>query len=382
MGQGWSVTPFVPPLDEPAVADLRARLRRTRWPDPAPGAPWEQGTDLGYLSRLCAYWAEEFDWSAQVDNLRRYTHVRARVGGTEVHAVHAPARHGAGVPIVLTHGWPSAFTEYLPVVPLLTDPAAHGIDGPEFDVVLPSLPGYAYSPRPARPVNYRDVARLWHELMRALGYDRYAAGGGDFGAGVATLMALEDPARLMALHLSNMELAPYLGPGAVPLTAAERAYLAGAEAWWATEGGYKAIQSTRPQTLGYALNDSPAGLAAWIVEKWRAWEDPHGDLDDHARREQVLTVLTLYWVTRTITSSMRDYYDNRWRGIALGLHDHVRVPTAFAAFADPAGDPPREWVERLYDVVRWTPMARGGHFAATEAPELFARDVVGFFAEL
>ena len=374
---------FVPEADEEMIADVRARLRRTRWPDPAPGGPWEQGTDLGYLRRLCEYWAGEFSWPAQVEYLRRFRQVRVEVDGVLIHAVHEPARHGRGIPIVLTHGWPSAFTEYLPVVDLLTDPAAHGIDGPEFDVVIPSLPGYGYSPRPRRTgLNYREVARLWHRLMNALGYRRYGAGGGDFGAGVATLMALDDPDPLIGVHLSTLELDPCTGPGSPPLSPAERAYTAAADAWWAAEGGYKAIQSTRPQTLGYALNDSPAGLAAWIVEKWRGWGDTGGDIESRFTADQLLTVVTLYWATQTITTSIRDYYDNRWQRVAIGADDHVDVPTGIAVFADPAGDPPREWAQRLYNVARWTPMPRGGHFAPTEEPGLFARDLAGFFADL
>jgi pimeloyl-ACP methyl ester carboxylesterase len=370
---------------EVVVAE-QARIRNTRWPDSSPAAPWSQGTDLGWLQKLMDYWAGEFDWRAQERRLAQFPHFRVALDGARIHFVHVRARHGRGIPLILTHGWPSAFLEYLPLVPLLTDPVGHGIDGPAFDLVLPSLPGYGFSERPARTgVNYRYVATLWHRLMMELGYDRYGSGGGDFGAGVATLMALDRPDSIIGIHLSNLELGPYTGPGSRVLSPAEEAYVETSDRWWQSEGGYKAIQSTRPQTLGYALNDSPAGLAAWIAEKWRAWSDCGGNLDERISRDALLTLVTLYWVTGTITSSMRDYFDNRWHGITLGPDDMVRSPTAIANFTSQyafEGDPPREWAERLYNVQRWSPMPRGGHFAPMEEPEALARDIAAFFATL
>jgi pimeloyl-ACP methyl ester carboxylesterase len=223
--------------------------------------------------------------------------------------------------------------------------------------------------------------------MSGLGYERYGAQGGDFGAGIATFMALKNPRPMIGVHLSNLEIAPYTGPGARPLSAAEKAYRERNEIFWQEEYGYKAIQSTKPQTLGYALNDSPAGLAAWILEKWRSWADSGGNLDERISRDFLLTMVTLYWVTQTITSSIRDYFDNdntRFR-ITLGQQDFVDVPTGIAVFANnfvDEGTPPREWAERLYNVRRWTPMPRGGHFAPAEEPELLARDIAAFFAGL
>lgn len=303
--------------------------------------------------------------------------------------MHERARGRGGIPLILGHGWPSCFAELLPLVPLLTDPAGHGISGPAFDVVIPSLPGYGFSPRPAAAggVTYRYVAGLWHQLMRGLGYQRYGVGGGDFGSGIATFMALDNPGPLIGLHLTNLELAPWTGPGSRPLSPAEQAHLERARRWDQAERGYTAIQSTKPQTLGYALNDSPAGLAAWILEKWRSWSDCGGDLEARFTRDFLLTIVTLYWVTGTITSSIRDYYDNRrWQGEPrLGSGDVVHVPTAVAVFPHmlvPEGEPPREWAERLDDIRRWTVMPRGGHFAPAEEPELAARDIAAFFAIL
>jgi pimeloyl-ACP methyl ester carboxylesterase len=382
------VTPFSIQIEAEVLSDLRERIRNTRWPDQAPGAAWEHGTDLAYLRRLLAYWADGFDWHARERELNAVNHFRADLDGVHIHFVQERARRGHGIPLILTHGWPSTFAELLPLVSFLTDPDAHGIDGPAFDVVIPSLPGYGFSERPARAgVNYQHVAGLWHRLMRGLGYERYGAQGGDFGAGVATFMALTNPQPMIGVHLSNLEISPYTGPGARPLSAAEKGYRAINEAFWQDEYGYKAIQSTKPQTLGYGLNDSPAGLAAWILEKWRAWADSRGNLDERFSRDFLLTTVTLYWVTQTIASSMRDYFDNdnrRFR-IALGPHDFVNVPTGIAVFANSfvdEGQPPREWAERLYDVRRWTPMPRGGHFAPAEEPELLAHDIAAFFGGL
>ncbi len=378
--------PFSIRIEDGVLSDLRARIHNTRWPDQAPDVAWEQGADRAFLRELLAYWADAFDWRAQERLLNKFTHLRADLDGVHIHIVHERAVHGHGIPLILTHGWPSTFVELLPLVPLLTDPAAHGIDGPAFDVVIPSLPGYGFSDRPAQTgVNYRYTAGLWRRLMQGLGYERYGAYGTDLGAGVSTFMALDDPNAMIGIHVSNLEIAPYTGPGSRPLSEAERAYLARNEAWWQAEGGYKAIQATKPQTLGYGLNDSLAGLAAWILEKWRSWADSRGDLDGRFSREFLLTTLTIYWATQTIMSSMRDYVDNRRFGVTLGPQDVVHVPTGIAVFAHQFvddGAPPREWAERLYNVRRWTLMPRGGHFAPTEEPARLARDIATFFADL
>jgi pimeloyl-ACP methyl ester carboxylesterase len=377
------VEPFTIDVGQEVLDDLRARLERTRWPDAAPGEPWAQGTDLDYLRDLLAYWADGFDWRARERELNAFEHFRAQVDGVPIHFVHAHARDGSGIPLILTHGWPSAFVELLPLVPLLTDPP----EGPAFDLVIPSLPGYGFSERPARTgVTSRFTAGLWHRLMRGLGYERYGAHGGDWGASVSTFMALDDPQPMIGVHLANLDNEPYTGPGSRELTEAERAYVADFARWLDAEHAYADLQATKPQTLAYALSDSPAGLAAWIVEKWRAWADTDGEVDERFGRDLLLTVVTLYWVNATIATSLRDYYDNRHSAeMTIGAEDFVAVPTALAAFYAnfiPEGVPPREWVERLYDVRRYTPMPSGGHFPAAEEPELLARDIAAFFAEL
>jgi pimeloyl-ACP methyl ester carboxylesterase len=357
------VEPFSIAVREDVLADLRDRIRATRWPEPSPEAPWAQGTDRGYLRALLAYWADGFDWREQERRLNAVEHFRVDVDGVRIHYAHV--RRG-GLPLILTHGWPSTFVEHLQLVPYLG----------AFDLVIPSLPGYGFSERPARNTT-RDTARLWHRLMQGLGYDRYGAQGGDFGASVTTHMALEQPERLVGIHLHQIDDRPPAGGG--PPTGAEREYAAAVEAWDAVERGYSSIQSTKPQTVAYALNDSPAGLAAWLVEKWRSWSDDLDSID----RDVLLANLTLFWATQTIGTSMRDYYDMRWHRPEIVAR--VRVPTAVALFANELvseGTPPREWAERLYDIRRWTPMPHGGHFAPAEQPALLARDIAEFFDSL
>ena len=380
------IEPFTLHVDDAELADLQARIRNTRWPPNAPGPAWGQGADLAYLKGLLAYWADGFDWRAQERRLNGLHHYRTSIDDVPIHFVHEKARNGKGIPLILSHGWPSCFIEWLPTVPLLTDPAAHGIDGPAYDVVIPSLPGYGYSERPERTgVNYRYVAGLWHELMGELGYERYGAGGGDWGAGVASLLAFDRPDSVIGLYLTTFELDPYRGPDAPSLSAAERAYLAVRDGWDARERGYSSIQSTKPQTAGYGLTDSPAGLAAWILEKWRSWSDSGGDLDARFSRDFLLTLLTIYWTTGSITTSMRDYYDNRWAKVEFGRDDRISTPTGYGVFTRhfvDEGEPPQEWAARLYNIQRWTPMPRGGHFAAVEEPELVAHDLAAFFGAL
>ncbi len=372
--------PFAIHVEDAVLADLRVRLSGTRWPDQMQDAGWEQGTERETLRSLVAYWTDGYDWRAYERELNELPQFKADVRGLGIHFVHQRAACGAGLPILLVNGWPSTFVEELPLVPLLTDPHAHGIAGPAFDVVIPSLPGYGFSDRsPRAGMTPRAMAEMFVELMRGLGYDRFVAHGSDFGAEVLTQLALCFPQRLAGLHLSTFDWRPYLGAGSRSLSPAERRYLSERVEG---ESGYDELQSTKPQSLGYALNDSPAGLAGWMLEKWRSWSDCRGDVIGHFGRDFLLAMLTIYWVTETATSSARLYYDHRRYQAPLGPHDHVDVPTAVALFHHnfvSEGVPPREWAERLFNVCRWTDMARGGHFAATEEPVLLATDIAAFY---
>ena len=357
------------------LADLRARLRATRWPDAPEDAGWSMGTDLEYLRELVAYWADGFDWPAQEAALNRLPRFRAPVGGLGIHFVHARAA-GPALPLVLGHGWPDSFWRYTKVLPLLTDPGAHGADPADaFHVVVPDMPGFGYSDRPAVPLDSIAVADLWAELMGQLGYPRFGAAGGDVGSHVSRYLALNHADRVVAVHRTDAGL-----PAHVPddLTPEERDWLAGAAAWGATEGAYAAMHRTKPQTAAFGLTDSPVGLAAWIVEKLQAWSDCRGDVESPFTPDEILTNVTIYWLTATIGSSMRMYRANAAIPPAQ-LARRVEVPSGFAIFQGDVVRPPRAWLERTANVVRVTEPARGGHFAAFEEPELYAQELREFF---
>lgn len=371
--------PFRTRTSAAAIDDLRTRLRATCWPDAPEDAGWALGTDVGYLRELVAYWADGFDWSAQEETLGRLPRFRAEVGGLGIHFVHARAVAPTGpvLPLVLSHGWPDSFWRYSKVIPLLTDPGAHGADPADaFDVVVPDLPGFGYSDRPTgAPLNSIDVAELWAHLMTGLGYPRFGAAGGDIGSHVSRYLALNEPDRVVAVHRTDGGL-PVGDPA--DLTPEERSWLADGARWAATEGAYAAIQRTRPQTAAVGLTDSPAGLAAWIVEKLRAWSDSDGDLERSFTRDEILTGISIYWFTGTIGSSMRMYSANAAIPAAQ-LTRRVEVPSGFALFPGDILRPPRPWLERTANTVRVTEPSRGGHFAAFEEPELYAEEMREFF---
>ncbi|MEV0890865.1 epoxide hydrolase family protein [Promicromonospora sp. NPDC050262] len=371
--------PFAPQASSEAIEDLRARLRATRWPDAPEDVGWSLGTDLGYLRELVAYWADGFDWRAQEAALARLPRFRASVGGLGIHFVHARAVAPSGpvLPLVLSHGWPDSFWRYSKVVPLLTDPGAHGADPADaFDVVVPDMPGFGYSDRPTgAPLSSIAVAGLWAGLMTVLGHERFGAAGGDIGSHVSRYLALDHPDRVVAVHRTDGGLPVFAGDPAT-LRAEERAWFAETATWSATEGAYGAMHRTKPQTVAAGLNDSPAGLAAWIVEKLRAWS--FGDLEDAYTRDEILTNITIYWLTGTIGSSMRMYHANGAIP-ARQLTRRVEVPSGFSLFPGDIVRPPRAWLERTANTVRVTEPERGGHFAAFEEPELYAQELRDFF---
>jgi len=373
--------PFAPQTAPAVLEDLRARLRATRWPDAPEEAGWSLGTDLAYLRELVAYWADGFDWPAQEAALARFPHFRVRLDGLGIHFVHVRAAAPAGpvLPLVLSHGWPDSFWRYAKVIPLLTDPGAHGADPADaFDVVVPDMPGFGYSDRPTGPPpDSIAVAGLWAELMGVLGYARFGAAGGDIGSHVSRYLALDHAVRVVAVHRIDAGLPVFTGDPA-DLAPEERAWFEGAAAWGATEGAYAAMHRTKPQTAAFGLTDSPAGLAAWIVEKLRAWSDCGGEVERRFTKDEILTNVTLYWLTGTIGSSMRMYRANAAIPPAQ-LARRVEVPSGFSLFAGDIVRPPRAWLERTANVVRVTEPARGGHFAPFEEPEIYAEELRAFF---
>jgi pimeloyl-ACP methyl ester carboxylesterase len=379
------VEPFSLPFSQHAVDDLRDRLERTRWLDEIPDAVWEYGFDRSFLKDLCSYWKLQFDWKAELDKASALHHYRFTTGDAGVHFIHERGNGPSPMPILLTHGWPGSFLEMTKLIPLLSDPASHGGDATDaFDVVVPSMPGYGFSDRPVtRGVNTFRIAELWTQLMDELGYDRFAAQGGDFGAGVSTILGLRHSQRIIGIHLNYIpgSYRPYLAPGAKP-SRTEQEFLRNAGDWYEQKGAYGHIQRTHPQTVAYGLNDSPAALAAWILEKFRDWSDCGGDLYSRFTRNELLANVTLYWMTETIHSSFRLYFETRKAPLEFAPGEAVDVPCAVAHFPKEAPFPPREWVERGYNVQRWTEMPRGGHFAAAEEPVLLAEDIRAFFRAL
>jgi pimeloyl-ACP methyl ester carboxylesterase len=361
-----TIEPFRIRATPAELDDLRARLRATRWPDVPEDAGWSMGTDVGYLRELVTYWAEEFDWAAQEAALARLPRFRTRVRDLGISFLHA---RGAGpkLPLILCHGWPDSAWRYEKVLPLLTD---------LFDVVVPDMPGFGHSDRPpGAPLDSIAVADLWAKLMTALGYERFAVAGGDLGSAVSRYLALNYPERVVAVH--RMEAGLPLFTATDP-TEEERVWLGEAAAWKAAEGAYAEMHRTKPQTAAVGLTDSPAGLAAWIVEKLRAWSDCGGDVERSFTRDEILTLVTRYWLTGTIGSSMRMYAANA----AIPPEQHARrveVPSGFAVFPGDTLHPPRAWLERTANVVRFAELPRGGHFAPFEEPGLYARELREFF---
>lgn len=370
-------------VDESELDDLRQRLAQARLPAPVAGAAWEYGVALDYLRDLIAYWRDRYDWRAEEARLNELPHFRTTIDGETVHFVHARSQHEGAMPLLLMHGWPGSIVEFLDVIPRLVDPEAHGGRADDaFHVIAPSLPGYGLSgPTRGRGWDVRRVAGAFVTLMHRLGYARYGAQGGDWGAQIATRIATLDPEHCIAVHV-NMALATR-PTDAAPLTDEERNDLAAMARFQREEAGYALLQSTRPQTLGVALNDSPAGLLAWIVEKFRAWSDCDGDPESVFDRDRLLTNVMLYWLTQTITSSARLYWESRRSGLWDESPAFVRVPTGVARYPkEEVLRFPRAWVERQYNVTRWAVLPRGGHFAAMEQPELFVGDLRAFFRTL
>jgi epoxide hydrolase len=371
-----SVEPFEVEIGDEAIADLRERLARTRWPEAETVDDWSQGVPLAYARDLCAHWADGYDFGL-AERLNAFPQFRAAVDGLGIHFLHVQSPEPDALPLVLTHGWPGSVVEFLDVLGPLTDPRAHGGDPADaFHVVAPSLPGYGWSDKPTTPGwGVERIARAWDDLMTGLGYDRYGAQGGDWGAGVSTVMAIERPDRLVGIHV-NM---PIVGPDRDTLddlTDEEQRALDAMAAHREQGIGYATQQSTRPQTLGYGLTDSPAGQCAWIVEKMWAWTDNAGRPEDALTRDQILDNVSVYWFTATAASSARLY----WESYGRRNGGRIAVPSGISIFPGEIYRPSRRWVERVYTDLRWyETLDAGGHFAAWEQPAAFVDQLRGFF---
>ncbi len=377
------VEPFTVCVSDLEIERLQQRLRETRWPPVSPFESWQRGVDASWLRELTEYWAGRFDWRAAERRLNIQPQFTAQVAGQQLHFVH---RKGVGpnpYPIVMTHGWPGSFFEFYAVLDRLCDPAAFGDDPSDaFDVVVPSIPGFGFSQAPTSPgTSSFRVADLWASLMTGLGYDRFGAQGGDLGAGVSVALALRHSEHVDGIHLNFLpgSYQPALDATSRPLSEAEEEFLRARDQWAVLEGGYSHLQSTRPDTLAFALNDSPVGLAAWIGEKFRAWSDCDGVIERSFSRDDVLTILSIYWYTQTIASSMQMYWENRLQPMHFTAGQRVLPPVGFASFPKEINHPPRSWLERTFNVVQWTDMPRGGHFAAMEQPALLAGEIRRFF---
>lgn len=355
------MNPFRLSIGDDQLQDLRARLARTRFPDEPPLAPWSTGTSLAYMRELVAYWKDGFRWRDWEARLNAFAQFKMTLGEVEVHFIHEPSSDPAALPLLLMHGWPGSIVEFLELIPLL---------GKRFTIVAPSLPGYTLSFRPGQPrFGVEEIADILAELMRRLGYERFAAQGGDWGAFIASRLAAKYPERLAALHLNL--LAVRRDPKLPAQNAEEASYLAQLAGWLKEETGYQWIQGTKPQTLAYGLSDSPAGLAAWIAEKFRSWSD------EPVGRDAMLANISLYWFSGAIGSSFWPYHARAHRAWPF---EAIDVPTGYAEFPKEILRPPRSLAEKTYrNLQRWTVMEKGGHFAALEQPRALAAEIAAFF---
>jgi pimeloyl-ACP methyl ester carboxylesterase len=379
-----AVRPFRIEVLDAELADLRTRLRAARWPEPETVEDWSQGVPLAYLRELCGYWADGYDWRATEARLNALPQFRTEIDGLGIHFLHVRSREPDAFPLVMTHGWPGSIVEFLDVIGPLTDPAAHGGDPADaFHVVCPALPGYGFSDKPARPGWGVDrIAAAWAMLMARLGYARYGAQGSDWGTSVSASLGRDDREHVAGIHLVP-PLAPPDPATFDDLTEAERAGLAALEHAAEWDAGYSREHATRPQTVGYALVDSPVALAAWIVEKFWAWTDGDGHPENALTRDQLLDNLMLYWLPRAGASSARLYWESIRQVnelISGGAPDPIDVPTGCSIFPKEIQRPSRRWAARRFpDIRHWNELDRGGHFAAFEQPELLVGEVRAVF---
>ncbi len=375
-------------VTQETLEDLQKRLANTRWTDEIENSKWEYGTNKAYLKELCDYWQHSFDWKKQEDYLNSFPNFKTTVDGVGLHYIHQKGEGKTSIPLLLIHGYPDSFVRFLKVIPLLTKADENGFS---FDVVVPSIPGYGFSDIPTEPgMNTKRVADLFVKLMtEELGYEKFAAQGGDWGCGITEQIALYHAGSLVGIHLTDVPFGHLLAP-IEDASGAENKLLEDIKTWQQTEGGYAMIQGTKPQTLAYGINDSPVGMAAWIVEKFYAWSDWDGNVENAFTKDELLTNITIYWVTQTANSAFRLYHETM-TAMMQSMYNPLNklnpfdktgektdVPAAFAIFPKDISLPPKEFAERFFNVRQWTEMPKGGHFAAMEQPELLAEDIRKF----
>ena len=375
-----SIEPFRIAVSDVEIEDLRERITRTRWPEPLDDPDWEYGIEQGALQELARYWAQQYDWRKHEASLNRFPQFRTEIDGQTIHFLHAGSPMPDAIPLIVSHGWPGSIVEFEHVIELLTNPLEHGGKPSDaFHVVCPSLPGFGFSqPNNAKGWNAVRTGKAWGELMRRLGYERYAAQGGDWGSLVSQEAARFDPEHCFAVHLNFVFTPPPSAEALQEMDEEAAAMFAAFQHYVAEESGYAQIQGTKPQTLGYALNDSPVGQLAWIAEKFRTWTDCDGVLENAVSRDALLTNVSVYWYTGTGGSSARFYREQRVGG-GLEVRPKLNTPIGVASFPKEVVRAPRAWVETKFDVRHWTDMPRGGHFAAMEQPELLVGDIRKFF---
>ena len=377
-------------IPESSLTDLHDRLQHTRWPDELNNSDWEYGTNLAYLKELTQYWKQDYDWRENERRLNEWPHYKVTIDGQEIHFIHVRSTSPNALPIILTHGWPDSFLRFEKLIPMLTTPETFGGDASDaFDVVIPSLPGFAFSGTPDSPGGLFNIHNLWAKLMTdVLGYDKFVAHGGDWGSIITEHLARSHSRHVVGIHLTDVSfMHTFQKPN--DLSEAEKKYFEEIEHYQRTENAYAMIQGTRPHTLGAGLSDSPVGLAAWILEKFYSMSDCDGHVENRFTKDQLLTNISLYWHTRSVPSSFTHYFDTLHANAFTWIGEKIKewtgtssVPAGFALFAKDNSHLPREWAERFFNVQRWTTLPHGGHFTAMEEPKALARELIEFFRTL
>jgi pimeloyl-ACP methyl ester carboxylesterase len=367
--------PFTVKIPDSEIDDLRTRIKNTRWPDELQNSGWQYGASLSYMQSLADYWLHKFNWRDIEAAINSFPNYIMEIDGFEIHFLHIKSKRKNKLPLIITHGWPGSFLEMVKLIPWLADNSEQ-----PFDLVIPSIPGFGFSQKPKSPgCNLWLIGELWYKLMIKLGYDKFIAQGGDFGASISTALAFKHPENLWGLHLNYIpgSYFPYLAKNE-SFTEEEIKFEKSNENWYRDHGAYAHQHKTKPLTLSYSLNDSPVGLCAWIVEKFFEWSDCNGDVENVFTKDELLANVSLYWFTKTIHSSIRLYNENSKTPLHLSKNDFINVPVGIAKFHKEEPFPHRRFIERGYNITRWTEFDKGGHFAAMEQPQLLAEDIIEF----